>query len=428
MIKTILSLFLLITLATSAMADDIDQYVYTLLNDDEDMQIVSAIALVRSGEQSIDPLISALNDTSIDNRGAAVITLASVIAVVNISDSRAMDALIACLNDEDRDVRQSANLAFSFLIPLGKVNDTAFQKSLINMTTEEIGTGLISCGFSSTILNYGNLAIDPFIQILSEGDDESRANAALSLGAIMIVNRIDDENVVSELMRSIREDPNILVRKTSIISLCGILALGNTDSSGIVTPLIEAFNQENDSDAREGISVALGFIGEPAVNSLVDAMTNGDNELRENAAYAIGIGALIGTIDDNTRALNPLLQSLETDSNVDVREKCAWSIGWIGNDAAMDPLINSMQYDDYYKVRGRSAEALGRIGDTRAIDPLVYTLSNDPDEEVRSKAALALGWIGDRRSMNALIKALDDDDCTVITNAGLAIKEIVEAQ
>ena len=69
------------------------------------------------------------------------------------------------------------------------------------------------------------------------------------------------------------------------------------------------------------------------------------------------------------------------------------------------PLLKDTDPD----VRGTICFWLTEYGDQRAVEPLVQVLLNDPDVNVRTGAASALGASRDTRAVAALVKARDQD-------------------
>lgn len=72
-------------------------------------------------------------------------------------------------------------------------------------------------------------------------------------------------------------------------------------------------------------------------------------------------------------------------------------------------------------VRWEAAKALQKIHDPQAINPLVDALSEDPDVNVRIAAANALGQYASRAAFDALATALRDDDYAVVKEAHQAL-------
>jgi HEAT repeat protein len=71
-------------------------------------------------------------------------------------------------------------------------------------------------------------------------------------------------------------------------------------------------------------------------------------------------------------------------------------------------------------VRPHAVRALGLLGDTRAIEPLIDTLTNDEDDSVRASAAWALRQIGTEKALEAAAERSDDRSFLVQDEAGRA--------
>jgi cyclophilin family peptidyl-prolyl cis-trans isomerase/HEAT repeat protein len=73
------------------------------------------------------------------------------------------------------------------------------------------------------------------------------------------------------------------------------------------------------------------------------------------------------------------------------------------------------------RVRRRAALAIGRVGLPDGVTPLVRSLQSDGDPEVRRMAAFGLGLLGDRGAVPALTSALGDADPWVQGRAAEAL-------
>jgi hypothetical protein len=75
-------------------------------------------------------------------------------------------------------------------------------------------------------------------------------------------------------------------------------------------------------------------------------------------------------------------------------------------------------------VRIGAIEALSEIKSPRSIDPLIHTLTTDEDHEVRWVAALALGEIGDKRAIPSILSSLKDKDRYVRYGSAKALEKL----
>ncbi|MDO8535731.1 MAG: aldo/keto reductase, partial [Candidatus Omnitrophota bacterium] len=122
-------------------------------------------------------------------------------------------------------------------------------------------------------------------------------------------------------------------------------------------------------------------------------------------------------------AVEPLINAL-SDIYPHARSSAAQALGKIGDIRAVEPIISALD-DNYPNVRSSAAQALGKIGDIRAVEPIIKVLG-DSSLHVRYAAAAALGDIGDIRAIEPLIKALSDNASNVRYYATEALVKIGE--
>jgi HEAT repeat protein len=160
-------------------------------------------------------------------------------------------------------------------------------------------------------------------------------------------------------------------------------ALGEIRDASAVCPLVAILTGDSLSGVRWKAAEALSRIGILAVDPLIVALKNPDDDVRWKVAMALGeIG--------DPRAIGPLI-GLLADSDRFVKSRAALALGMIG-EPAVDPLIVALQEGDGNQRWG-AAIALGRIKDIRATEPLIRGLA-DKYENVRAEAAAALAAIG----------------------------------
>jgi beta-lactamase regulating signal transducer with metallopeptidase domain len=114
------------------------------------------------------------------------------------------------------------------------------------------------------------------------------------------------------------------------------------------------------------------------------------------------------------------------DSDVEVRQQAAHSLGQMRDPAAVDALIPALQDSDV-EVRQNVVFALGQLRDPRAIPGLTIALK-DANEEVRQRAAFALSQLRDPRAIDALLIAAKDANSDVRRQALFAVGQIDPAR
>ena len=90
------------------------------------------------------------------------------------------------------------------------------------------------------------------------------------------------------------------------------------------------------------------------------------------------------------------------DEEGDVRERAAWALGRIRDDAALDGLLELLR-DPVREVRERAAWALGTLRNPVAVDGLVAALD---DADALHEVIEALARIGGERAMEALVQLI----------------------
>jgi len=108
-------------------------------------------------------------------------------------------------------------------------------------------------------------------------------------------------------------------------------------------------------------------------NSLEDAKNS--DHVRQVAAKALR------EIGDE-RAVDPLIKALK-DGNQEIREIAAEALGQIGDERAVDPLIEALKDGDW-DVRRAATEALGKTGNERATEPLIEVRKDNQRDSCRN--------------------------------------------
>jgi HEAT repeat protein len=151
---------------------------------------------------------------------------------------------------------------------------------------------------------------------------------------------------------------------------------------------------------------SLAKIGVPAVEPLIAALGDPDNNLRAGATRALG------EIRDE-RSVVPLIAALG-DASQEVRARAADALGVIGDARAVEPLAAALRDSDWY-VRHDAANSLIEIG-TLGVAPLIAALK-DPSPYVRIAAAEALGKVRAASASQALLAGLEARDTALVDGA-----------
>lgn len=116
---------------------------------------------------------------------------------------------------------------------------------------------------------------------------------------------------------------------------------------------------------------------------------------------------VLGRIGDD-EPVEMLLGFVEEGPNRPLELVLIQTLGRIGSDEATQVVANRLLVDDPL-VRSVAARSLGMIGDTRAIEPLSQTLADDDGSNVRGSAAWALNEIGTEEALEAIVEHGSDD-------------------
>lgn len=152
-----------------------------------------------------------------------------------------------------------------------------------------------------------------------------------------------------------------------------------------------------ETSTRETVPSRLQQFGEPAIEPLIAALQDSDENVRQGAAWAISrlnnslLGALI-----KPAALDPLIERLRSDESGRVRSQALNTLIVLTTESERAMLVDSLiaaLEDSQETVRAEAARMLGQIRDTQAVEPLRAMLENDAAVKVRGRAAYALAYI-----------------------------------
>jgi HEAT repeat protein len=243
--------------------------------------------------------------------------------------------------------------------------------------------------------------------------------AKVRLDVVRALNALRDRSAVPALCTSLTDgDPKI--REEALGSLVELYS--ERERMTPVTRFLDAFSDEydrasvppytavdpaafqalagvlNDSEAdlREQAAYAIGILdGRSAVKQLVAALQDPDADVRGAAATAIG---KVGSAEDG-EALVPLI----SDSTTEVRNRALKAIGVLRVRDAGPALRELFDANRRRDVGLKALESLSRIGDPAQVE-LFRELVQDPDLERRRLAVEGLGRVADASLLPALKK------------------------
>ncbi|MFC4552768.1 MULTISPECIES: HEAT repeat domain-containing protein [Halorussus] len=176
-----------------------------------------------------------------------------------------------------------------------------------------------------------------------------------------------------------------------------LLALEKLQSNFMEEHCVEALERMGNSESLDAMKQRAQRRDKPAIHIIGKI---GDED---------GLDAILDYIDADPGMAKPVLKA----------------IGEIGSEETTQDVANQLVADDA-SVRSQAARSLGLIGDTRAIEPLADTLADDESGEVRASAAWALNQIGTERALEAVRPYSDDRDFLVQSEAEKAVENDVE--
>lgn len=170
-----------------------------------------------------------------------------------------------------------------------------------------------------------------------------------------------------------------------------------TMATGRLDALLETLTV-GEEDLREEAALALGPMGADAVEPLAALWATGDAQARWWAARALA------EIDDEG-VVQPLAAALQ-DPDPDVRACAALALGRAGRASGAQALVASLT-DPSAFVAGIAADALAMIGEP-AVEALVGMMQDKADPQARLLAVRALSRIRSPQSVGPLLEALGD--------------------
>lgn len=175
---------------------------------------------------------------------------------------------------------------------------------------------------------------------------------------------------------------------------------GHPSPSAELLSTLEEALEGHDPAVRLVAVEVFGRLGPDAVEPLLGALEDPDHLVR-----CAAVDALAGLMDP--RATAPLLLRLRTDGEEEVREHAAWALGESGDPGVVPALVSALS-DPYLRVRSASSAALTFLGP--GVPPTLRPVLSGDDLPAAIAAAHALGALRDGASVPALLTLLARDE------------------
>jgi HEAT repeat protein len=318
-------------------------------NQNKEVQIRAAQALVAMGERAVPSLIEAFADENRDIRTGVAETLVAM-------GSPSVMPLIAALQDPRPDVRTGAART------LGRVGDTR--------------------------------AVNPLIQVLGDANSGVRIAAAEALGYV-------GSPVAVEPLILASHDPDGDLQRWAL------RALGYIGDERAVAALTEEMGSD-DYSVRTVAIEALVEIGRPSIPSLVEALSHPSRDIRTGAAECLALTGWTPATNEEKipfliareewieiagmgGAVLPALGHFLSDADVDVRMGAVTALSRIGGSMSVEPLIRALGDEDAM-VRRKALGALIEIG--------------EPAVEALQQAGASAGSPAERQAVHQAIERI----------------------
>ena len=342
--------------------------------------------------ETTNPLITALQDRSEKVRAEAARSLGRLrarSAIHSLTETLLRDPLAP--------VREEAARA------LGEIGDEqaleALKQALGELPYE------IRAGALTAMEKMGDEAVPLFLQALDEDDERTRMQAATAL---------ERNGHVSTLIERLAVESGTTAGPAFLVLL-------KVAKTGVVESLIQALSLP-DLEVRVRICQILGEVRCQSASDVLSEVAVDDPEW---AVRARALEALIRIGDEQTQAL--WLRRLRDDEE-NVRECILESMSELPP-TVLEPMLPDLLpklHDPNLKIRKLMVGLVGSIRSERVEQALVDSL-RDASADVRAQAAMALGRFSSKDTVQALERCLQDPESLVRGSAVRALGEIKDS-
>lgn len=155
---------------------------------------------------------------------------------------------------------------------------------------------------------------------------------------------------------------------------------------------------------REAAAYPLARLeGVKALPLLFQAFTHGFREGHDNDGLSEIIAHLLET---NQREAVPLLLQMLKSPDEEIRANAAWALGFTASQITSDVLLEALETETVPKVRSAITGSLSSFHDSEKVFDKLLELMNDSDEQVKIDAISGLGYLGNQKAIPYLKEVL----------------------
>jgi len=329
---------------------------------DEKLEKVAKVALIKIGEPASRNLMFKYNNQNRDTK------IYYIDIMGEIGDKNSIEHLIHILKDIKKRETYDREILTSTMKALGKIGD--------EKATDIIHDLYFKFCHSLSDRNLTELFMDVITKVDKEGSnflvqELTSNNRYLREEVADALIGMEYQMAIDPLIQALKDKNGDIFRKRAAEILCKI-------GEPAVIPLIQALTDEN-RYLRYGAADSLGQIGdEKAVKPLIKALKDKDSYIRletavaldrigwkskggqENVYYLIAKAKWKEVSKIGKLAVVPLIQALK-DGELDLRYGAAEALGEIGDEKALEPLNQTLE-DENEDVRKKVAEVLVNMG------------------------------------------------------------------
>ncbi len=338
---------------------------------DEKLWERSKLALIKIGEPASRNLVFKYNNQNRDTQIYYIDILGE------IGDKNSVEHLIHILKDIKSRETYDRDILTSTIKALGKIGDekaTDIMHDLYFKFCRNQSDRYLTELFVDGITDVDRDCSDFLVQELTSNNEHLREEVADAL------IKMEYQRAVDPLIRALKDKNGDIFRKRVAEIICRI-------GEPAVIPLIHALKDE-DRYLRCGAADSLGKIGdERAVKPLINSLKDKDSYIRleaagaldrigwkskggqENAYYLIAKAKWKEVSKIGKLAVIPLIQALK-DGELDLRYGAAEALGEIGDERALEHLNQTLKDEEEEGVRKKVAEVLVNMGWNSKTDKL----------------------------------------------------------